>query len=141
MKYNVGDTVKVKSDIAIGENTDGLYVTTKMLKHSGKLARITYAYQNDNDEYHNDLYHIDIDTDKYYWSNDCFEDEDNTKNEDGRCKYIIGYKKAEEGSVRTFEGYIDNFYPTGKSCFINDNGDILLLPYNLIEYIMPKRSN
>jgi hypothetical protein len=127
MKYNVGDIVKVKSDLKIGENADG-FVTTEMIKHSGKLARITYAYE--------DLYHIDIDTDKYYWSNDCFEDEDN---DDGRCKYIIGYKKAESGSVRTFEGYIDNFYPTGKSCFINDNDEILLLPYNLIEYIMPKR--
>lgn len=137
MKYNVGDTVKVKSDLKNGENVDGLYVTTEMIKHIGKIARITYACHDDNDEYCNDLYHIDIDTDKYYWSNDCFEDEDN---DDGRCKYIIGYKKAESDSVHTFEGYIDNFYPTGKSCFINDNEEILLLPYNLIEYIMPKRS-
>ena len=131
MKYNVGDLVKIKSDIKVGNNADNLYITEDMTDYSGKLACITYAWCDDeNDEI--TRYHIDVDNEKYFWSDSCFE-------EDSRCKYIIGYKKAEKGSVRTFEGYIDNFNPTGKSCFINDDGDILLLPYNLIEYIMPKR--
>jgi hypothetical protein len=131
MKYNVGDTVKIKSNLEVGNNADKLYINTDMINYKGKSAHITYAYDGgDGDE----MYNIDIDDDGYYWSNDCFEDE-----VDSRCKYIIGYKKAENGSVRTFEGYIDNFYPTGKSCFINDNDEILLLPYNLIEYIIPKK--
>lgn len=133
MKYNVGDTVKIKSDLEVGNNADKLYITTDMTNYKGKSAHITYAYDGG-------MYNIDIDNDEYYWSNDCFEDEANTNNNDSRCKYIIGYKKSENSSIRTFEGYIDNFYPTSKSCFINDNDEILLLPYNLIEYIMPKRS-
>lgn len=135
MKYNVGDLVKIKSDLKVGDNADGLFVATTMTNYRGKLAHIVYAcHDNECD----DLYEIDIDGKEYYWSNDCFEDT-NDNEDDIRCKYIIGYKKAEKGSIRTFEGYIDNFYPTGKSCFINDNDEILLLPYNLIEYIMPKR--
>ena len=132
MKYNVGDLVKIKSDLKVGNNIDDLYVTDDMTNYNGKLVHITYAWC-DNDDNHV-RYHIDADNDRYFWSDDCFED-------DGRCKYIIGYKKTEDSSVRTFEGYIDNFYPTGKSCFINDNDEILLLPYNLIEYIMPKKGN
>lgn len=136
MKYNVGDWVKIKSDLTVGNNADELYVTEVMTDYCGKSARITYAYQYDKV----DRYHIDTDNETFFWSNDCFEDEyedeNNNNDDDGRCKYIIGYKK--DDSVCTFEGYIDNFYPTGKSCFINDNDEILLLPYNLIEYIMPK---
>lgn len=136
MKYKVGDIVKIKSDLKAGNNADDLYIAKAMTDYSGKLAHIVYAcHDNECDE----LYEIDIDGKEYYWSNDCFEDENNTNNDDIRCKYIIGYKKTEDDSVRTFEGYIDNFHPTSKSCFINDDSDILLLPYNLIEYIMPIR--
>ena len=136
-KYNVGDLVKIKDNLTVGENVDGLYVTASMTDYSGKSAHITHACYNGVCD--DDSYHIDIDDETFFWSNDCFEDADNINdNEDDiRCKYIIGYKK--DDLVRTFEGYIDNFHPTGKSCFINDDGDILLLPYNLIEYIMPKR--
>lgn len=130
MKYNVGDLVKIKSNLTVGNNADDLYITEEMIDYSGKLAHI--AYRGDFNRYH-----IDIDGKTFFWSDDCFEDEDNINNDDGRCKYIIGYKK--DDSVHTFEGYIDNFYPTGKSYFINDNNEILLLPYNLIEYIIPKK--
>jgi hypothetical protein len=135
MKYNVGDLVKIKSDLKVGDNADGLFVATTMTNYRGKSAHIVYAcHDNECD----DLYQIDIDGKEYYWSNDCFEDT-NDNEDDIRCKYIIGYKK--DDSVRTFEGYIDNFHPTGKSCFLNDDGDILLLPYNLIEYIIPKKGD
>ena len=41
MIYNVGDIVRIRPDLKVGENELGVYINQDMVKMAGKTARIT----------------------------------------------------------------------------------------------------
>lgn len=74
MKYKVGDKVRVKSKTWYQANTNGKgYIDTNpsfvpsMSEHCGKIATITHV-DDEGD------YHIDIDPNDYFWSDEMFEE-------------------------------------------------------------------
>lgn len=83
MKYKIGDKVKIREDLEYGHVYDvSLYmVTTEMLKYRGKVATIV-----DADDCHYS-YEIDLDEGHYSWSNEMFEDV-----EESEAKFKIGDK-------------------------------------------------
>ena len=137
MKYEVGDYVRIRKDIS--QDEDG--VVEEMEQYAGQLAKIVDI---DIDSYNNNdmPYKIDIDNQEWWWSDELFEyrlgNYEDNKIENSHFTYVIGYKRNKGvTSVKKFIGYIENFAPCGKSAFINDSGEILVLPWDMIEYIIP----
>ena len=139
-KYDVGDYVRIKNIHIDDDYPSG--VIDDMLEFANKLARITDIRYESNDE--NYCYYIDLDNGKWDWDEDMFEyrlgNYEDNEIENRRFKYVIGYHRY-ENKLETFEGFIENFYPSGKSCFIDESGKILLLPYERIEFIIPKEND
>ena len=80
----------------------------------------------------------------YFWSEDWFEyrigNYEDNEIENRRFKYVIGYHRY-ENKLEIFEGFIENFYPSGKSAFVDESGKLLVVPYERIEFIIPKESD
>ena len=143
MRYEVGDYVRIKDNLD-GEGFE--YVTDDMKKFCGKLGRIIKIKNtklDDNDEEVNYFLSFDKDNiwiEDYMWGINAFEYrlgnyEDNELN---NTLYKIKYKLDKYASKSyIFKGHIDNFAPCDKSAFINDKGVMLVLPWNLIEYVVP----
>lgn len=68
MKYKVGDKVKIRKDLEVGEEYDDTLFINDMLQYKGKIAVITYVAIDD------DYYDIDLDDGKWTWADDMFED-------------------------------------------------------------------
>lgn len=69
MKYNVGDKVKIRSDLRVGmmkqmEKFEGVDVNDEMLKFRGKTDRIVNAAANG----------YELQTNPYIWTDDMLED-------------------------------------------------------------------
>ena len=65
MVYNVGDKVKIRTDLISDKDYGGYEVVDEMMCHLGKLATITVEY--------NDSYDIDLDGGMYFWTDEMFE--------------------------------------------------------------------
>jgi hypothetical protein len=65
MKYEVGDKVKVRSDLQHGQAYDGCLVTKEMEQLSGKTVTISY-YSDNSDRY-------DIKESYWKWTDEMFE--------------------------------------------------------------------
>ena len=138
-KYEVGDYVRIRSDLEVNYE-EGL--VPEMVDMAGQLVQISHVEPFDIDE--DDMTYVVKELDYYYWKEDWFEyrlgnyEDNNIENR--RFKYVIGYHRY-ENKLETFEGFIENFYPMGKSCFVNKDGKMLLLPYDRIEFIIPKEND
>ena len=138
-KYDVGDYVRIKSDLKV-DYGEGL--VPEMVNMAGQLVQISRVDSYDIDE--DDMPYIIKEFEGYYWNEDWFEyrlgNYEDNQIENHLFKYEIGYHRYED-RLEIFEGFIENFYPSGKSCFIDENGKILLLPYDRIEFIIPKEND
>ena len=145
-KYDVGDYVRIV-DIneleRLADEDDNEEapsgVVEDMFEYASKLARITRV-EYDSDEYWK--YEIDLDDGIWAWNDSMFEyrlgnyEDNNIENH--RFKYVIGYKTNKDSvKINKFNGFIENFAPCGKSVFVGENGKTLVLPWELIEYIVP----
>ena len=147
MRYKVGDYVRVKSNL---EGKEFSYVTDNMRNFCGKLGRIikvkcSEMLDNTDDDVID--YYLSFDKDNpwiedYAWGINAFEyrlgnyEDNNIENH--RFKYVIGYKTNKDSvKINKFNGFIENFAPCGKSVFVGENGKTLVLPWELIEYIVP----
>ena len=143
-RYEVGDYVRIRSDIQqmIDDDID-VYVgiVQELTEYAGKLARITKVEEDIRDKY---SYKLDVDNGDWWWCNELFEyrlgNYEDNKIENRRFKYVIGYRRYLD-KLETFEGFIENFYPSGKSAFVDENGKLLVVPYERIEFIIPKESD
>ena len=142
--YEVGDYVRIRNDIQqmIDDEVDvHVGIVTELTEYAGKLARITKAEEDSKDTY---SYKLDVDDGEWWWCDELFQYrlgnyEDNDI-ENHHFKYEIGYHRY-ENRLEIFEGFIENFYPSGKSAFVDENGKLLVLPYDRIEFIIPKESD
>lgn len=72
MKYKVGDKVRIRKDLKVGEKYDGVIVREEMIELVGKTLTIS----NVNDFGEGDInYYLNEDEDCYYWTDPMFEDE------------------------------------------------------------------
>lgn len=136
-KYEVGDYVRIRNKTILEAHKDQHpTVREEMYDYADKLARITDVFKNYKGEWE---YNIDLDNGLWHWHEDWFEyrlgNYEDNKIENHRFKYVIGYN-----DIRVFKGYIENFYPTGKCVFMDENGKILVIPYTDIDYILPMES-
>lgn len=142
-KYEVGDYVRIKSDLKV-DYSEGLVPI--MVDMAGQLVQISSVDSDDIDE--DDMAYVIKELEGYFWSEDWFEYrlgnyEDNNI-EPHKFKYVIGYKTNEDGvKIRRFIGFIENLVTNSmsKSVFIDENGKMLAIPWELIEYIVPMDNN
>ena len=73
LKYTIGDTVHIKDTLSYSDNHDyNVVVTGSMMRLCGGNATITdYVY--DEDEETNIGYHLDIDNDRFTWTDSMLE--------------------------------------------------------------------
>ena len=132
-KYDVGDYVRIKT---IHEGDPVVFGVVKVMEqYSNQLARITDV---DYDTWKQTfIYHIDLDDGKWDWSDDMFEYRIGNYEDNHLVvtKYVIGYHYKDIPCE--FVGKIENWNPSDKSCFVNESGNILLIPYEKIDFIFP----
>ena len=66
MKYKVGDKVKVREDLEIGETYGGLTFSVQMREYRGQIVTIKTA--------DDDSYQIEEDELNWYWTEEMLED-------------------------------------------------------------------
>ena len=71
MKYKVGDKVKVKEDLEIGETYGGLTFSVQMREYRGQIVTIKTA--------DDDSYQIEEDELNWYWTEEMLEDVEEEK--------------------------------------------------------------
>lgn len=131
MKYDVGDYVRVRSDLQV-DYSEGLVPSIVAL--AGQLVQISNVEKFDDTD---DLPYMVKELERYYWKEDWFEYrlgnyDDNVKSD---FVYVIGY--VYKNVTHEFKGKVVDFNSDGKSTFIDKNGKILMIPYKDIAYIMP----
>lgn len=136
-KYKVGDYVRIKSDLKVNY-AEGL--VPDMVAMAGRLVQISRVDTYDTEE--DGMPYVVKELEGYFWNEDWFEyrlgnyEDNNIENH--HCKYVIGYKTNKDGiKTKRFNGFIENFAPCNKSVFVDENGKTLVLPWELIEYIIP----
>ena len=139
LRFEIGDFVRIRSDLEIDWG-EGL--TPEMVELKGHLVQISNIDLISG--YIDNMPYQIKELEGYYWKEEWFEyrlgNYEDNKIENRRFKYVIGYHRYED-KLETFEGFIENFYPSGKSCFIDENGKILVLPYDKIAFILPKEND
>ena len=128
MRYKVGDKVRIREDLIIGELYDDFTFVDDIIKYKGKVATITSV------RLFIDCYSIDLDNGTWRWTDEMFEDVENTsKNVD------IGYYLEYCG-----HRVIKNVYYGGYAhdhdhvfCTTADNKNQYTLPIDSIEFIIP----
>lgn len=83
MKYKVGDKVKVREDLEIGETYGGLTFSVQMREYRGQIVTIKTA--------DDDSYQIEEDELNWYWTEEMLEDieEENTISEEMTIGQVI----------------------------------------------------
>ncbi len=96
MKYKVGDKVKVRADLVVGNRYGANDFAKGMAQYKGKTATITSTY---NDIY----YHIDIDdVTNWHWTDEMLEDymEDTEKSDTVMTvEYLLNKTDVEKGGL------------------------------------------
>ncbi len=119
MKFKVGDIVTIKNDLEVDDN----FVVDEMIEYRGMQATIT--------ELCADVYYLDIDDGFWLWSDDCFE-------EPKSIYYHIGYFDGQNHSKFYGKSIDDTIDCDGVNTFISQNGVYLILPFKMIDYIIPQ---
>ena len=89
MKYKVGDKVKVKEDLEIGETYGGLTFSVQMREYRGQIVTIKTA--------DDDSYQIEEDELNWYWTEEMLEDvEEKLKEADYGIEVVNEQNKIEE---------------------------------------------
>lgn len=65
MKYKVGDKVRIRKDLKVGDKYGSKIFTSTMLKYCGKETTITKFFSN--------FYTVAVDNETWYWSNEMLE--------------------------------------------------------------------
>ena len=136
MKYEVGDKVKIREDLKVGKDYNDCTFIVDMEKYKGKIATITYCYNDD------DSYEIDLDGGTWFWTNDMFKDvTDITESESKDEKTVdIGYYLAYCGHriIKNvyYNGYVHDDH-NHVFCTTVDCKNQYTLPVDSIEFIVP----
>lgn len=99
MKFEVGDLVRIKSDLPIGVFYGGIFVTADMYKHKDCVAKIICAKKRTN----KNEYKIDLDFGENIWSEEMFLLVDKVIKKDD----IINYLKDSNGDDFDGKNFIE----------------------------------
>lgn len=128
--YQVGDYVRITSNVHVLYEEDVHDIVEDMLKYEGQLARITDIDADGS-------YRIDLDNGEWKWSDVLFiyrlgNYEDNNI---PKVVHIIGYHY--KNTAYEFKGLIDKFSNADPAIFYDESGKVLCIPINWIDYIVP----
>ena len=68
MKYKVGDKVKIRADLEVGEEYDEATIVDRMGRYLGKTTTIRHVYEN--------CYTLDVDNGDWIWTDGMLEVDD-----------------------------------------------------------------
>lgn len=71
MKHKVGDKVRIRKDLKVGERYDGVIVREEMIELVGKTLTISDVHNFGEDDID---YYLNEDENCYYWTDSMFED-------------------------------------------------------------------
>lgn len=71
MKYKVGDKVRIRKDLKVGERYNGVIVREEMIELVGKTLTISDVHNFGEDDID---YYLNEDENCYYWTDSMFED-------------------------------------------------------------------
>lgn len=132
MKYKVGDKVKIREDLIVGNEYGADDFAEEMELYKGGIATITDIYNN--------KYFIDVDDGEWYWTDEMFEDDAAIKSEDDiKAQTVdIGYHLEYCGHKVIKNVYIDGYDDNG-TLYCTDIEETVQykLPTNSIEFIIP----
>ena len=132
MKYNVGDKVKIREDLEIGDTYNDCTFIKNMEKYKGSIATITYSYEDDS-------YDIDLDDGNWFWTDEMFEDiKENEYSFGGKVKVDVGYHLDYCGH-RVLKNVIDDDVPTIQKVhvYVGEDGTQYVLPTDAIDFVIP----
>jgi hypothetical protein len=136
MKYKVGDKVKIREDLEVGEHYGNDSFTEEMEQYKGQIATIKeiggIIYNG---------YYIDLDDDGWHWTDEMFEDytEDTEKE-------VETYQTVDVGFHLDYCGHkiIKNVYYGGYAydhnhvfCTTVDSKNQYTIPVDAIDFIIP----
>ena len=132
MKYKVGDRVKIREDLIVGNEYGADDFAEEMELYKGGIATITDIYNN--------KYFIDVDDGEWHWTDEMFEDNVNSTLDEEKAQTVdIGYHLEYCG-----HRVIQNVYYGGYAhdhdhvfCTTVDSKNQYTLPVNSIEFIIP----
>lgn len=81
MKYKVGDKVKIRKDLKVGQMYGGCLFTEKMNNLVGETARITYIYR------HNRKYQVA--SSHSFWADEMFEEDKKEMNNNDSIRILV----------------------------------------------------
>ena len=133
MKYKVGDKVKIREDLIVGNDYGSDGFVEEMEQYKGKTATITGAFMS--------KYDIDIDDGDWSWTDEMLEDDfvDSTLDEEKAKTVDIGYYLEYCGNRVIKNVYIDGYddNSTYLYCFDIEETVQYKLPTDSIEFIIP----
>ena len=94
-KFKVGDKVRIKKDLKVGNYYDDCYFSTYMKKYRGKTATIKGCYWDIGGVY----FRLDINTDSFCWSSSMLEKVEEKVHFKSLDQYFSGKLETENGFV------------------------------------------
>lgn len=83
MKYKVGDKVKVRDDLMVGNRYSGFGYVDDMSRFSGKIVTIRTVFEDEN------CYNLNEDIWRYRWTDEMFEEEASTEAEIAKFRAFL----------------------------------------------------
>lgn len=131
MKHKIGDKVKIREDLIVGNTYGSDSFAEEMAQYKGKTATITDVYW--------DKYEIDIDDGSWCWTDEMLEDcVDSALDEEKAQTVDIGYHLEHCGHRVIKNVYIDGYDDNG-TLYCTDIEETVQykLPTGSIEFIIP----
>ena len=100
MKYEVGNKVKIREDLVMGNRYGADTFTEDMGQHKGEIATITYVTKNNK-------YKLDIDDDYWNWTDEMLEDCIENDNTAMTVEDLLNHTDVEKGGL-----IITVYYPS-----------------------------
>lgn len=67
--HKIGDKVKIRKDLHVGDRIDGIPIQEEMCEFCGKTVTISHVFIDEDGE----SYYIDEDINGFYWSSSMFQ--------------------------------------------------------------------
>lgn len=127
MKYNVGDKVKIREDL----DTDKRYGTwdcsIAMANYGGSIATIVHCYD--------DSYHINVDGELYDWTDEMFENDEESESKDEKT-VDVGYY-LEYCGHRILKDVLQGETGVNRLYYTKNYNIQYIIPIDAIDFIVP----
>ena len=128
MKYKVGDKVKIRADLEVGEEYDEATIVDRMGRYFGKTTTIRHVYEN--------CYTLDVDNGDWIWTDGMLEVDDTPQIAEPKT-VDVGYRINSCGRYKVLKDVIQGDTGAKRIYYTKDYGFQYILPIEWIEFIIP----